>query len=55
MSSPVIAAVATGASLSGIGVIRISGSEAFSVAEKVFFPMDKSKKISSAFDHKHSP
>ena len=42
----VIAAIATGNSQSGIGVIRISGNEAFSVIEKVFFPVDKSKKVS---------
>ena len=41
----VIAAIATGKSQSGIGVIRISGNEAFSVVEKVFFPVDKSKKV----------
>lgn len=42
----VIAAIATGTSQSGIGVIRISGNEAFSVVEKVFFPVDESKKVS---------
>lgn len=44
----VIAAVATGALASGIGVVRISGAETFSVVEKVFFPVDESKKISTA-------
>lgn len=44
--SRVIAAIATGKSNSGIGVIRISGNEAFSVVEKVFFPVDERKKVS---------
>ena len=38
-----IAAIATGNAPGGIGVIRISGSNAISVAEKVFSPMDGSK------------
>lgn len=37
-----IAAIATGNSVGGIGVIRISGENAIEIASKVFEPMDKS-------------
>lgn len=40
-----IAAIATAITNSGIGIIRISGSDAFEVAEKIFRPKNKSKKI----------
>ena len=36
-----IAAVSTPRGKGGIAVIRISGSEAFSVAEKIFIPKNK--------------
>lgn len=39
--SKTIAAVATGNSAAGIGVIRISGDDAIAVAQKVFTAMDK--------------
>lgn len=42
-----IAAIATGTSPGGIGVIRISGKEAFSITERVFFPVQKNKTLSS--------
>ena len=35
-SKDTIAAIATAAGSSGIGIIRISGDEAFSVGEKIF-------------------
>ena len=38
MPSDTIAAVASGMTASGIGIIRISGPEAFSILEKVFRP-----------------
>lgn len=38
--SKTIAALATGNSVSGIGVIRISGDNAIEIAEKVFKAMD---------------
>lgn len=41
-----IAAIATAVSASGIGIIRISGEDAFSVAEKIFIPHKKNKKLS---------
>ena len=40
-----IAAAATAMSSSGIGIIRISGSESFSVMEKVFRPHNRNKKM----------
>lgn len=40
--SKTIAAIATGNSAGGIGVIRISGDNATEIANKVFEPMDKS-------------
>lgn len=41
-----IAAIATAMSSAGIGIIRISGSDAFSIAERVFRPKKESKRIS---------
>ena len=38
-----IAAIATGMTSSGIGIIRISGSDAFAVVEKIFRPHKKNK------------
>lgn len=38
MKTDTIAAIATGMSNSGIGIIRISGDEAIAVADRVFFP-----------------
>ncbi len=47
-----IAAIATGLSPAGIGIIRVSGPEAFSVAEKVFKGKDGSeRKVSSYPTH----
>lgn len=44
--SDTIAAIATAMTSSGIGIIRISGEEAFSIAEKIFKPHKKGKKLS---------
>ena len=41
-----IAAIATRMTSSGIGIIRISGSDAFAVAEKIFRPHKKDKRLS---------
>ncbi len=41
-----IAAVATAPGMGGIAVIRISGSDAHKIAEKIFVPVNKQKKIS---------
>ena len=40
-----IAAIATGMGNSGIGIIRISGNEAFHIASKIFVPKNKNKCI----------
>ncbi len=42
-----IAAIATGMGNSGIGIIRISGDEALPIADKLFIPKNKNKKIST--------
>ena len=42
ISVSTIAAIATGNSVGGIGVIRISGEQAIQIADRVFQPMDKS-------------
>lgn len=44
--SDTIAAIATSMTSSGIGIIRISGEDAFSIAERVFRPYKKNKKLS---------
>lgn len=46
-----IAAIATGMSNSGIGIIRISGEEAFSVIDKIFVPKKNNKKMSEVKTH----
>ena len=43
MRTDTIAAIATAMSPSGIGIIRISGEESFSIAEKIFQPKKKEK------------
>lgn len=40
-----IAAIATGMGNSGIGIIRISGEQAFNIADKIFHPKNKHKSI----------
>lgn len=50
-SSDTIAAIATGMTNSGIGIIRISGSESFAVAEKIFLPANKNIRIKDAESH----
>ena len=40
MEKSTIAAIATSPGVGGIGIIRISGEEAFSVASKIFKPKD---------------
>ena len=46
-----IAALATPPGEGGLAVIRISGPEAFQVADKIFKPMDSRKKITSLPSH----
>lgn len=45
MNIDTIAAVATAMSSSGIGIIRISGKDAFSIIDKIFHPKNKEKKL----------
>lgn len=44
--SDTIAAIATAMTSSGIGIIRISGEDAFSIAEKMFQPKKSGKRLS---------
>ncbi|MCI9135184.1 MAG: tRNA uridine-5-carboxymethylaminomethyl(34) synthesis GTPase MnmE [Lachnospiraceae bacterium] len=46
MNQDTIAAIATAMSNSGIGIVRISGPQAFSIVEKVFVPKNQKKKLS---------
>lgn len=45
MNQDTIAAIATAMTSSGIGIIRISGKEAFSIISKIFRPKNKEKNI----------
>lgn len=45
VKSDTIAAIATAMTSSGIGIIRISGEEAFQIAEKIFQPQKEGKKL----------
>ena len=45
MSSDTIAAIATPVGIGGIGVVRISGVDAFTVADKIFVSADKTKLV----------
>ena len=40
-----VAAVATPAGMGGIGVVRISGPEAFAIASKVLLPKDRRRSL----------
>ena len=48
MSNDTIAAIATAAGKSGIAVVRISGTNAYEVAAKVFVPRDTTKSLKTA-------
>ena len=45
MTSDTIAAIATALTNSGIGIIRVSGSEAFDIVDRIFRPKNKRKKL----------
>lgn len=47
MTTDTIAAIATALTNSGIGIVRISGSDAFSIAEKIFRPKNKNKNLAN--------
>lgn len=51
MKTDTIAAIATGMSESGIGIIRISGSEAIRIADKVYFSKGGNKKLRDVDSH----
>lgn len=46
-----IAAIASAASNSGIGIIRISGEDSLSLIDKIFVPANKNKKITQVKSH----
>ena len=45
MTSDTIAAIATALTNSGIGIIRVSGNEAFDIVDRIFRPQNKRKKL----------
>ena len=51
MKSETIAAISTAMNNSGIGIIRISGEEAFDIIRKIFRPAGKDKDITGAASH----
>lgn len=51
MKSDTIAAIATAMTNSGIGIIRMSGSEAFEIIDKIYKSKNGMKKISQAESH----
>ena len=51
MNTDTIAAIATGMTPSGIGIIRVSGEDAFSIASSVFH-VKKKKSLDEYEDHK---
>ena len=51
MKTDTIAAIATAMSSSGIGIIRISGDEAFEVANRIFYLKKGNKKVSEMDTH----
>lgn len=46
MTSDTIAAIATALTNSGIGIVRVSGSDAFAIVDRVFRPKKEGKKLS---------
>ena len=46
-----IAAVSTAMSESGIGIVRISGPDSISIAEKIFRPANAGRQIKSSPSH----
>ncbi len=51
MKTDTIAAIATGMTHSGIGIIRISGDEAISIADKIFRAAAKNNKLDNVESH----
>ena len=52
MKKDTIAAIATGMSNSGIGIVRISGPEAVETAEKVYRSKNGNKRLAEQKTHK---
>lgn len=46
-----IAAIATGVTNSGIGIIRISGEEAINISDKIFVPFKKENRLNNVKSH----
>ena len=51
MKTDTIAAIATAMSNSGIGIVRISGENAFDVADRVYYPKKGNRKVSEMQSH----
>jgi len=51
MNMDTIAAIATGLTNSGIGIVRISGDDAFNIIDKIYKPVKGNKKISNQKSH----
>ena len=51
MTGDTIAAIATGMTNSGIGIVRISGNEAFHIIDKIYQSKNGKKKISEMESH----
>ena len=51
MNTETIAAISTAMNNSGIGIIRISGEEAFDIIEKIFRPVNPEKKLREVKSH----
>ena len=51
MRTDTIAAIATGMTNSGIGIVRISGSEAFSIIDRIYQSPKGDKKLSLEKSH----
>lgn len=45
MTTDTIAAIATGMTNSGIGIVRVSGEDAFSIVDKIYRSKKRNKKI----------
>lgn len=51
MSTETIAAIATGMTNSGIGIVRISGKESFQIIDRIYRSKKSTKKLSEAASH----
>ena len=51
MTTDTIAAIATGMTNSGIGIVRVSGEDAFSIVDKIYRSKSGTKKLSEMKSH----